>query len=204
MDFLEKDLEDIIYEASQTKEGRNFLMERNLPIQSHGKMYRQVRLGSYGVADLIDISMDSVIDKCDRSLSLHVEIIELKKDLIDYKALGQSCRYFRAVKDMANLMLDNERFDEYDFHISLIGSGIDNSDNDSFLFLYNEISDFADIFTYKYKMDGIFFEYIPHTWHKTNPNFDQEVIKNIQHPAYSDLRHIVEVYDCRGSLFYNN
>lgn len=197
MDFLEKDLEDIIYETSQTKEGRNILKARNLPIRSHGKMYRQIRLGAYGIADLVDIGIDYVIDKCDRSRSLSVEIIELKKDLIDYKALGQSCRYFRAAKDMVNSMVDNIKFDEYYFHISLIGSGIDNSDNGSFLYLYNEISDFADIFTYKYKLDGIFFELISHNWCKPNPNFDQEVIKNIQHPSYSDLRHIVEIYDFR-------
>lgn len=55
MDFLEKDLEDIIWNASQTDIGREELKKRGLEI--HGKMYRQVNLGDYGRCDLLTISI---------------------------------------------------------------------------------------------------------------------------------------------------
>lgn len=199
MDFLEKDLEDIIYEAAQTKEGRNFLLNKGLPIQSTGKMYRQVHLGDYGVADLIDISIESIVRETNKMRFLYIEVIELKKGIIDLKALGQSCRYLTGVKDMANSILNYNAFNECYFHISLIGSEIDYSDNGSFLFLYNEIENFADIFTYNYKIDGIHFEHIQHTWHKITPNFNQEAVKSIQHPTYSELKQCIRFYDLRNS-----
>ena len=49
MRFLEKDLEQIIHES-----GMDQLNERGLPID--GKMFRQMRIGNYGIADLITVT----------------------------------------------------------------------------------------------------------------------------------------------------
>ena len=46
MKFLEKDLEEIIFETSNKE-----LNERGLFV--YGKKYRQLRIGNYGVADLV-------------------------------------------------------------------------------------------------------------------------------------------------------
>ena len=47
MKFLEKDLEQIIFES-----GRDSLRERGLSIS--GKLLRQLRIGNYGIADLVE------------------------------------------------------------------------------------------------------------------------------------------------------
>ena len=54
MKFLEKDLEDIIFEAP-----REELAKRGLHIE--GKMYRQLRIGNYGIADLVTIQRPIMI-----------------------------------------------------------------------------------------------------------------------------------------------
>ena len=56
MDFLEKDLEDIIWDASKTNEGRSILSKRGLDIE--GKMFRQVSLAEYGRIDLASVQID--------------------------------------------------------------------------------------------------------------------------------------------------
>ena len=47
MKFLENDLEEIIYTS-----GRDVLEQRGLTI--NGKLLRQVKIGNYGIADLIE------------------------------------------------------------------------------------------------------------------------------------------------------
>ena len=61
MEFSEKDLEDIIFDASQDFETRGDLIDRGLDLPLYGKMYRQVNFGAYGIADLINVWIDSTI-----------------------------------------------------------------------------------------------------------------------------------------------
>ena len=197
MNFLEKDLEDIIYEASQTKEGRNLLKDRNLQIRPIGKMFRQVRLGTYGIADLVDVSIQSAIYNGMRLRYLCVDIIELKRGVIDYSALGQACRYLTAIKELRQ-SINHKKFYEYNFHITLIGSKFDNKDDDSFVFLYNELNDVVDAFTYNYTFNGISFNHISHDWRRIEPSFCKELEEKIIHPKYSELRQCVELYDFRN------
>lgn len=69
MDFLEKDLEDLIYEASQTEEGRSKLVSRGLyPLRCPLK--RQVPLGSYGIADLVEVRGTVLADKGDLAITV--------------------------------------------------------------------------------------------------------------------------------------
>lgn len=202
MDFLEKDLESIIYEASQTKEGRNLLKNRNLQLRPSGKMFRQVRLGTYGVADLVDVSIEYEINECSRLRSLYVEIIELKRGVIDYSALGQACRYLTAVKELSE-SINHKKFYECNFHITLIGSKLDVKGDDSFVFLYNELNDVVDAFTYNYALNGINFNYIAHHWRKIESSFCKELEEKITHPKYSELRQCIELYDFRDCSIFN-
>ena len=64
MKFLEKDLEQIIYESSN-----KLLREKGLNIR--GKKYRQLRIGNYGIADIISVRR---YEDC-----LYINIYELKK-----------------------------------------------------------------------------------------------------------------------------
>lgn len=203
MRFLEKDLESIIYEASQTKEGRNLLIDRNLQLRPSGKMFRQVSLGTYGIADLVDVSIEYAIYNGSRLRSLCVEIIELKRGIIDYSALGQACRYLTAIKELCQ-SINHKKFYECNFHITLIGSKLDVKDDDSFVFLYNELRDGVDAFTYNYTLNGISFNHISHNWRRIESSFCKELEEKIIHPKYSELRQCIELYDFRDCSIFNN
>lgn len=149
MEFIERDLEEIIYFAYKNEESRDMIIDRGLDI--HGEMLRQLDLGGYGKADLVTMSFEDP-DGC----FLLVNVIELKKDLIDHKALSQACRY---VKGLKRYFEKNSKFDKLSvsYKITLIGKSISHSDD--FVYLYNECYNFCDIYTYKYWFDGIHFEY---------------------------------------------
>lgn len=150
-DFLEKTLEDILFESSNDE-----LNKRGLPIC--GIKRRQVRIGNYGVADLIT---------CERINGYHpyrldFTIYELKKGLINEATFFQCIRYARGLKRY----LENHRnIYPYKIDIVLIGNKIDTNDCVSYL---PELFKFCDcieplsvkIFTYKYKFDGISFNNI--------------------------------------------
>jgi len=83
----EKDLENWIYELSQTQTGRDDLgyihdMKGLLEVP----MTKQVRLGGYGIIDLLQIDEFCVVG------------FELKTEPIQYKDIVQCCRYYEALK----------------------------------------------------------------------------------------------------------
>lgn len=162
MDFLEKDLEDIIFEASQTEEGKEKLLERGLPI--NGGMLRQVELGNYGRADLLSISTH----RCKSGRLLNVEVIELKKDFVDVNTLIQACRYTTAVQRYIQTKFKDKFLS--DCKVTLIGKDIQK--NDEFPFLYNHISDLCSIYKYSYGIDGIRFTYLEPYFQRVKENFE--------------------------------
>ena len=83
MKFLEKNLEDIIFETDNEK-----LQERGLDIR--GKKFRQLRLSHYGIADIVTVSRIGQ--------SLQIDIFELKKDVITVDTLLQALRYIEGIK----------------------------------------------------------------------------------------------------------
>jgi hypothetical protein len=193
MEFSEKDLEDIIFDASQNFETRGDLVDRGLDLPLYGKMYRQVNFGTYGIADLINVWIEStILDNGFVSRLLNIEIIELKKDTIGNKALNQACRYLKAIRVLWD-GLDNTHFDDILPHITLIGSNIDNSNESSFVFLYNELENWVDIYSYKYKYDGIWFEKESHSWQKSNPTFTTELKNLLLNPGVSELKQCVTI-----------
>jgi len=147
MKFLEKDLEEILHTSD-----REELKSRGLNI--NGKLLRQVKIGAYGVADLIGVSRDTHIYNGQVSRQwLSVTIYELKKDKIGISAFLQALNYLRGIDSY----LGKRGNLDYDLNIVLIGSKIDN--NSSFIYLPDYLTDgFLSNYTYSYDVDGLSFK----------------------------------------------
>lgn len=153
MNFLEKDLEDIIWESQKTRDGRDKLRARGLPIA--GKMIRQFNLSEYGQIDLLTVKIyRDVID---------ITIYELKQKEVNTGTLLQACRYATGIK-----RLMEEKFEDILFNRSLIvnkvliGSSLDLKSE--FTYLYNEMEE-CEIYTYKYDLEGITFDLHDRSYH---------------------------------------
>jgi hypothetical protein len=166
MDFLEKDLEQIIWEANDSE-------LNNKGMCFKGKRYRQLRIGNYGVADIVTVfkktnmgidfltGNNTVIDNY-----LIITIYELKKDKVGISAFLQALGYIKGI----DRYLKKRGFSEYIFRITLVGRTIDNSG--SFCYLPDligfTIPDYSsleskgliqsiDFYTYSYKINGLKF-----------------------------------------------
>lgn len=154
MKFLEKDLEDIIWESDRTK-----LSERGLTIK--GKLKRQLRIGDYGIADLVSFEKQTAIYG---NRYLKITVYELKKDKIGISAFLQAINYVRGIKSYIKMRNKNI---QVSFNIVLVGKEVDASG--SFCFISNLIRennetikydgflDNVDFYTYKYSIDGLKF-----------------------------------------------
>jgi hypothetical protein len=144
MKFLEKNLEDIIWETSNKK-----LQERGLFVD--GKKLRQVRLSHYGVADIIAVKR--------YGQSLHIDLIELKKDSISVDTLVQSLRYVEGIKHYLRKRSFGKKVF---FTIKLCGSSVLNLKELSLLCSNicgnHKNIELVNLYTYNYTIDGIFFE----------------------------------------------
>lgn len=165
MTFLEKDLEEIIYETY--KSDPIGLKKRGLYL--NGIIKRQLRIGNYGIADLVtferdidyEYSPDRFIDKddvetmifeCYTTPKLIVTVYELKKDKIGISAYLQALKYIKGIKRY----LDEREFN-YDvgYNIVLIGKELDTSG--SFCFI-PDFSSNVEFYTYNYDLDGLKFK----------------------------------------------
>jgi hypothetical protein len=156
MKFLEQDLEEIIYNATNEK-----LYDRGLYI--NGIKLRQTQLKS-GRADIIAYSRYNRINTGFDDSYIHFDILELKKDKIGISAFLQGVRY----ADNLKVYLDDKKPNlKYNISITLIGKEIDESG--SFCYLsnllqYDELSKPINnliglrFYTYKFNLDGINFE----------------------------------------------
>lgn len=70
MQFLEKDLENIIWETNNKK-----LQEKGLLIE--GKKFRQLRIGNYGICDILTVQRENYYLGFSY---LNITIYELKKE----------------------------------------------------------------------------------------------------------------------------
>lgn len=168
MNFLEKDLEQIIYEAD-----RELLAEKGLNIR--GKLLRQVRIGNYGIADLVSIERPYYHTHFEFHCKGTITIYELKKENISVSAFIQAVGYAKGImrwmeqhpKNLESISLSN-----YNINIVLIGKNIDK--NSEFIYLAdllnindseeNTLSDVfnlsLEMFTYEYGFNGINFNKI--------------------------------------------
>lgn len=152
MKFLEKNLENIIWEVYESG-NVDELRKRGLEID--GNLYRQLPLGTYGTPDLLEVVLGA-----DGS-PWAIKIYELKQNDVGFNSLAQACRYLTALKSIFS-------DENIDFRIVLIGGACDTTSD--FVFLYNQL-DFVSIYVYDYKIDGLYFEYVGKDWRKTNENF---------------------------------
>jgi hypothetical protein len=164
MKFLEKDLETIIYKHKE------ICCERGLyecfPGE-HSQLFRQVKLGRYGVADLIAVDFTHNIPVSDLGVRTHrklrINIIECKLKEINITAYLQAKRYKTAIKQL--LKRYNLKNTRIDFHIVLVGKTLD--DVSDFVFQLND--DYGcSVYTYEYGPNGIEFTDHENGWKLPN------------------------------------
>lgn len=162
MKFLERDLEDIIFEM-----GREKLQEKG--IWSCGKMYRQLRIGEYGISDLVLIERPRYDAFFGNMLKGTITVMELKKDKLNVDSFMQAVRYVKGIKDYLYCRYGDQAEYDFNYRIVLIGRSI--CVNSAIMFLpdifnfdvgeKNSLSESGvsvDIYTYNYTSEGIFFK----------------------------------------------
>lgn len=155
MKFFEKDLEQIIWDAD-----KEVLSERGLFLD--GKIKRQLKIGNYGIADLVHFKRpvlyyDKSINKMFNVENGLIEIIELKNEKISVSAFMQALKYLKGIKRYLNERNFNDTY--YSYKITLIGRHIDLDSSLCYLpdLICNEDLS-VDIITYNYDIDGIQFQ----------------------------------------------
>lgn len=160
MNFLEKDLEEIIFSSS-----RQELESRGLYIGNNAKLFRQKKIGNYGIADLIEVNKPYYHSVMKQICKGSINVIELKQEKIGISAFLQALGYLKGIKRY----LESKGHDDlFNYEITLIGKTIDL--NSSYVYLYeftneyfeNTINDNSSLivknYLYKYKIDGIYFD----------------------------------------------
>lgn len=163
MEFLEKNLEDIICNTDSNK-----LNERGLWC-FEGKVFRQLKIGNYGIADVVTVKrITQLLPPSNEFVEnyLEITIYELKKEKIGLSAFLQAINYTKGIKRFFE-----RRGVNVIFNIVLIGKDIDLSGSFSYLpdLIGFGIPDFEppcsfgfiqnlSYFTYKYEFDGIKFD----------------------------------------------
>ena len=154
MKFLEKNLEQIIFESDKGE-----LENRGLSI--YGKLYRQLKIGNYGIADLVEFSR---YRSC-----LTVTVYELKNDIVNVNTLNQAVGYLHGIQQY----LDRRGINYTDNSIVLIGSDYDKETN----FVYfSDIFNNLRILTYDYTLTGIEFTDV-FGYYLINDGFRDKLIK---------------------------
>lgn len=144
MDFLEKDLEEIIFNSSKKS-----LSDRGLFITG-GKFYRQLSIGNYGRADLVSFYRDESM--------VYITVTEIKKDKIGISAFLQAIGYARGIQRYINKRKPHMNIS---INIVLIGREIDKNSTFSYLpsvLPYMDYDMFLTCYTYRYDLDGLYFK----------------------------------------------
>ncbi len=142
MNFLEKNLEDIIFETDN-----ELLEHRGLDIS--GIKRRQVRIGNYGICDLV------TVERIPRFDTLQITVYELKKDVINISTFLQGIKYCKGIKRYFN------NRGSVIINLALVGYEVDRTNH--FVFVPDVVSseDFnLSLYTYNYSFDGLKFNRI--------------------------------------------
>jgi hypothetical protein len=162
MDFLEKDLEEIIFSTPNEQ-----LRKRGLNI--NGIKRRQVYIGNYGRADIITRETSESLDYYPNlihedkeyfsfsSEKIHLfTIYELKQNKLNINSFLQAINYCKGISDYID---NNKCLSSYNFNICLIGKEIDKSNAFCYLPDFINSSSFSlFIYTYSYEFDGVKFK----------------------------------------------
>lgn len=158
MNFLEKDLEEIIYLSDRDK-----LSDRGL--HDYGKFYRQLRIGNYGIADIISVQKPFYHPYFKQKYKGCITVYELKKDKISVSSFFQAIGYLKGIKTYLEKRNKEQLFN---YKIVLIGKEIDLSSTVVYLpSLFNmdlgeinvdsESRTSIDIYKYNYGIEGLEF-----------------------------------------------
>lgn len=156
MDFLEKDLEEIIYLSD-----KEILSDRGLYL--FGKLKRQLKIGNYGIADLIEIKKPFYCIYRQKHIKGIINVIELKNNKIGVSTFFQACNYLKGIRSY----LEKRELENYfNYNITLIGRSFD--DSSSFCYLGDlfsidiseididdEVRTSIDLYQYSYDLDGL-------------------------------------------------
>lgn len=162
MKFLEKDLEEIIYNTYLNSPEK--LRKKNLYMR--GSIKRQLKIGNYGILDLLTINRDyeyefvpvwdeeKCIFECKEVIRpiLILTVYELKKEKVGISAFLQCYGYIKGLKDWFK---ENKPKIRVRFESVLIGKELDKSG--SFCYLPELINE-LEVYTYSYDVDGLNFK----------------------------------------------
>jgi hypothetical protein len=168
MKFLEKTLEDIIYNnlKEMSTRGLDLFKRRG----SYFSVSRQVGLGGYGVADLITVEWSQTVWETGRYIT--VTIIECKLNTIDINAYMQVQRYKTAI----NSILDEFDLSRTELIVKTVLIGSELSTKGDFVYVLNGDKD-CDVYTYSYDFDGIKFENQGRGWRQKEANLPVQTLK---------------------------
>ncbi len=148
MNILEKEIEDIIWNAIHSEP--QILSDRGLYIPPNHTWFRQLDLGSYGIADMVSVRKG--LDPFDDTKTLYVTVYELKKDEINLGVLLQAASYCKGILRIADKFAKNHTIE---FRIRLIGKTLNMGNNFCYL---PDCFPLLQIFTFAINMtDGIKF-----------------------------------------------
>ncbi len=160
MDFLEKDLEQIVWENDD-----EILQRKGLPI--FGKRYRQLRIGNYGIADLVTFYREHYVKQ------INFTVYELKKDVINMSTLIQAYTYVKGIETYLS-----KRGWACAYDVVLIGKSIDRSSG--FCYLPDLIENLT-CFSYHMDINGLHFK-SEDNYNLTNTGFKYE--KKVLHSPF--------------------
>lgn len=153
MDFLEQNLEDIVFDAPYLAISQRGIDE----YMEDAHTYRQLCLGAYGRSDIIQFKRCSEVIQGRVSPYLNINVIELKKDNIDQNTFFQAVKYCKGILEFIRHRSPKSSI-RCKFHIILIGKIIVHSEYDYLQELLGEQNELTiDIYKYQYGFDGISF-----------------------------------------------
>lgn len=158
MDFLEKDLEQIVFEQLKSLDGCKKLRSLGLPVAYNPFVFRQPRIGDYGVADIVSFNREHKL----------ITIYELKNKSIDMRTLLQAGRYLKGIKRF----IEHRGYNSCDYSIDIVLIGRYLS-TDDWVYLFDGIVENTHVFTYDYSISGIKFNNAaPYNYKLTKENFN--------------------------------
>jgi hypothetical protein len=144
--ILEKDLEDMIYCADPED-----LRKAGLPAWKN--LTQQVRIGNYGIADLINFE---IIDVLKDVIIVKTTIIELKQGKVGEEAFFQALRYSKGIQELYCKKISKEKKVYFrDFEIVLIGNRVDTRSN---LIYLSDICSNVSFYSTQITLNGIEFK----------------------------------------------
>lgn len=169
MKIMEFDLEEAIFNASPEQ-----LEEKGLYFNPYIKK-RQLRIGNYGVADIVGISRPVVI-KGNCIYPIMIEVIELKKDSLSISAFLQAIRYAKGITRFLEKNKNWEISFQFNINITLIGKEISLESDMVYLpdLLYKDVNSVSvNMFTYTHNINGFEFKEVS-CYKLINEGFENE------------------------------